>query len=114
MNTDGLIVQQSSHSSLYPILFTCNFLPPEIRFKEKNIIVAGLYYGMDKPDYLKYLEPIVEEFERLGEFGFVEKDTSFKFVVTHGTFDLPVKSSKLRKALDTQTCEIIQCVIMKI
>lgn len=92
MNTDGLIVHQSSHSSLYPILFTCNFLPPEIRFKEKNIIVAGLYYGMDKPDYLKYLEPIVEEFERLGEFGFVEKDTSFKFAVTHGTFDLPIKS----------------------
>lgn len=91
INTDGLIVHNSSQASLYPILFTCDFLPPEIRFKEKNIVVAGLYYGPHKPDYLKYLNPIVKEFELLGTTGLFENDSIFKFFVTHAAFDLPIK-----------------------
>lgn len=34
INTDGLIIHNSSQSSLYPILLTCYFLPPHLRFKE--------------------------------------------------------------------------------
>lgn len=96
LNTDGLVVHNSSQASLYPILFTCEFLPPEIRFKEKNLVVAGLFYGVHKPDYLKYLEPTVKEFEFLGTTGLIENGSIFKFFVTQGSFDLPIKSSLLQ------------------
>lgn len=92
INTDGLIVHNSSRSSLYPILMTCNFLPPNIRFKETNMIIAGLYYNSKKPDFMQYLHPIIRKFENIRENGFFERQQNFQFFVTHAAFDLPIKS----------------------
>lgn len=92
LNTDGLIMHNSSKSSLYPVLMICNFLPPQIRFKEKNIIVAGLYYGIAKPDFSKYFDPIIREMEKLSEIGFFYRNEVFQFIVSHASFDLPMKS----------------------
>lgn len=91
LNTDGVEIHQSSKSSLWPILLICNFLPPNIRFREKNIIVAGLHYDAIKPDFLHYMEPLAEEFELLGSAGLIIKSECFKFVISHASLDLPAK-----------------------
>lgn len=93
LNTDGLVMHNSGKGSLYPVLMVCNFLPPELRFKEKNMIVVGLYYGIEKPDFFQYLDPIIVEFERLSEFGFFLRGDHFQFHITHACFDLPMKSA---------------------
>lgn len=92
LNTDGLVMQKSSKCSLYPVLLICNFLPPQIRYKEKNMIVAGLYYGVSKPDFVKYLDPMIREFKKLSEIGFIYRNEIYQFIVSHATFDLPMKS----------------------
>lgn len=60
-NTDGVVIHQSSNRTLWALLLACNFLPPAIRFKEDNIIVAGLHYGVEKPDFMKYFVPLNDE-----------------------------------------------------
>lgn len=100
-NTDGVSIHGSSRCSLWPVMLVCNFLPPQLRFKEKNIIVAGLYYGSEKPYFLKYLEPMVEEFQWLSIVGITVNSERFKFLVTHASLDLPAKSSvRLRSTTD--------------
>lgn len=92
-NTDGVSIHGSSKYSLWPLMLVCNFLPPQHRFKERNIIVAGLYYGSTKPYFLKYLEPMAEEFEHLSNEGITVNSECFKFIVTHASLDLSAKSA---------------------
>lgn len=92
-NTDGVNIHPSSKSSLWPILFVCNFLPPTVRFQEKNIIVAGLYYGVEKPDFMKYFVPLNDEFDLLSKDGMIVNSKCFRFNITHASLDLPAKSA---------------------
>lgn len=92
LNTDGVQIHESSKKSLWPILLICNFLPPHIRFKERNMIIAGLHYSTEKPDFSKYFIPLVEEFKHLNQ-GLVINSECFKFIVSHAAFDLPAKAS---------------------
>lgn len=57
------------------------------------MITAGLFYDVNKPDFHKYLEPIVQEFEKLTIDGVVFNSENFRFIVTHSTVDLPCKSA---------------------
>lgn len=93
MNTDGVLIHQSSQSTLWPVFFVCNFLPPQLRFKEKHMITAGLFYDVNKPEFHKYLEPIVREFEKLTIDGVVINSENFRFIVTHSAVDLPCESA---------------------
>lgn len=68
INTDGVNVFKSDPVSVWPILLTQNYLPPDIRFKREHTILAGLYYGKSKPDMKIFFEPIIKEFE--GEYLF--------------------------------------------
>lgn len=90
-NTDGVAVHSSSISTFWPILLTCNFLPPNIRFQEKNMIVAALYYGVEKPNFLKFLVPLCEEFQHLSNVGLAINSVRFKFIISHASLDLPAK-----------------------
>lgn len=92
LNTDGVKIHNSISHSLWPLLIICNFLPPAHRFAEKNIIVAGLHYGSDKPDFLNFFEPLVEEFEKLSDQGIFMQSQRFKFIITHASLDLPCKA----------------------
>lgn len=92
LNTDGVEIHGSSGKSCWPILLICNFLPPNIRFRERNIILASIYYDTTKPDFSKYFVPLVEEFELLYD-GLVIKSEYFKFIVSHAAFDLPARAA---------------------
>lgn len=51
---------------VWPIILTCLNLPPEIRYKRKNVLVAGFVPGPKNPKNLdSFLTPLVEEFEIL-------------------------------------------------
>lgn len=76
----------------FGLLLTCNFLPPRLRFKQQNMIVAGLYYDTQKPDFSKYLIPLVEEMEKLKD-GLILNSKCFKFVISHAALDLPARSA---------------------
>lgn len=45
LNTDGAQVFKSTRKSLWPVQLYQNFLPPQMRFIPKNIIVVALYFG---------------------------------------------------------------------
>lgn len=92
-NTDGIDIHPTSKCNLWPILLTSNFLPQNIRFREKNMIVAALHYSEEKPIFLKYFEPLNQEFEHLSQTGLFVKSKCFKFVITHVALHLPAKCS---------------------
>lgn len=96
LNTDGVSIVQSNKASLWPILLMCNFLPPHLRFKDNNIILAGLFYGFDKPNMHDFFEPIVREFMDLSSNGIFVNDRIFKIFITNALLDLPAKSVLLQ------------------
>lgn len=55
MNLDGAQVFKSSRGSLWPLQLYLNFLPPEIRFLPKNIILSTIYFGSKKPNMTNLL-----------------------------------------------------------
>lgn len=96
LNTDGVQVFKSTTKSLWPIQFICNFLPPSLRFHQKNIIVSGLYFDVHKPDMLTFFEPIEKEFNDINENGILiqlnENSIKLKVHLTHCCVDLPAQS----------------------
>lgn len=52
-NTDGVRMFKSKRkSSLWPLLMVVNEVPKQHRFKRENMIVAGLWYGVDPDVYV--------------------------------------------------------------
>lgn len=45
LNTDGVQVFNAAKSSLWPLLLTVNNLPTNNRFKVKNVVCVGFFYG---------------------------------------------------------------------
>lgn len=91
-NTDGVSIVNSAKSSLWPILLMCNFLPPRLRFIDKNIIVAGLYHADDKPNMHDFLKPLAEEFGTLSSNGIFIRNQICRIYLTNALLDLPAKS----------------------
>lgn len=55
---------------VWPIILTCLNLPPEIRFKRKNVLVSGFIPGPKGPKQLDtFLKPLVDEFDLLTNDG---------------------------------------------
>lgn len=90
LSTDGVLITKSNNSSMWPIEIICNFLPPNIRFKNENILVCALAKG--KPDMLEFFRPLAEEFVYLSDGIFIT-DRIFRFYVTNASLDLPAKSA---------------------
>lgn len=44
-NTDGVSMFNGNQKSLWPILFTINELPADVRFQDDNVCVAGIFFG---------------------------------------------------------------------
>lgn len=96
LNADGANQFNSNSLSVWPIQFTQNYLPPEIRFLTDNIIVSGLMYTEDKFDFREYLLPLIKELIEMKENN-IELDIEgqeyvFKPIITHCVVDLPAKS----------------------
>lgn len=92
VNTDGVSYEKSNTKSVWPLQLICNFLPPQIRFNMRNIIVSAIYYGEKKPNLLQYFEPLAEEMQHLQIVGLTINRINLKIFITHGTFDLPAKA----------------------
>lgn len=93
VNTDGVSLKKSSNKSVWPLQIICNFLPPRIRYLNANIISVAFCYSNQKPDMLKFFEPLATEIENLQTNGFVFKQQVFRAAITHAVLDLPAKAS---------------------
>nr|XP_054931071.1 uncharacterized protein LOC126538922 isoform X2 [Dermacentor andersoni] len=58
-NTDGSPVFKSSKTSVWPIQFIVNELPPHLRFKHP--VLAGLWFSKSDPNMQLFLEKFVQE-----------------------------------------------------
>ena len=58
INTDGVKVIQCRNNSLWPVWIAIANLPPIIRSAFKNIILAGLWFGTEKPHWTSFLKVI--------------------------------------------------------
>lgn len=92
ISTDGVSLRKSNTASFWPLQIVCNFLPPNLRYRKENIIVAAFFYG-SKPDMCNLFEPFVKEMAKLETEGFLMNDEFFQPIVTHATFDLPAKAA---------------------
>lgn len=95
LNTDGIQMFDSNKCSVWPLQIVLNFLPPNLRYLMENILVAGLYFGSNKFDFLTYLQPLVKEFDELRNGFYIEHEGNQYFVIlviTHCVADLPAKA----------------------
>lgn len=67
-NSDGVPVFSSSLCSIWPVLFTVNELPPQLR--KEHVMLAALWFGVSKPVMNTFLEPFVNEICELNDVGF--------------------------------------------
>ena len=96
-NVDGVPSFKSSKYSLWPLYLLINELPYKQRVLKENSILAGLWFGEEKPNMSFYLKPIVEELIILENRGIevrsphVSKPFICKVVLLAGSCDLPAK-----------------------
>lgn len=64
-NWDGLQIFKSNTFSLWPFYLIINELPPEMRFKSENILIAGLWGCVTKPHPNLFLLPIYKDLQML-------------------------------------------------
>lgn len=93
VNTDGISLKKSGSSSVWPLQIICNFLPPDIRYRNENILCVAFYCNKDKPDMLKFCEPFCDEIEKLQSRGFVYRNQVFRAAVTCAVLDLPARAA---------------------
>eukprot|EP00111_Clytia_hemisphaerica_P021545 TCONS_00063373-protein len=96
MNTDGVSLFNSSSFSVWPVYLKINELPPLFRKTKKNRIIAGLWFGYEKPFMRTFLRPIVESLKSLAVEGtsmeyFNGQKEIVRILVIGGLFDLPAK-----------------------
>ena len=98
-NTDGIPIFKSSKFTIWPLYLAINELPPQKRWCSNNIILAGLWFGSEKPNMLVFLKSFADAISNLHLEG-VEvssPDIYPNSFVCHamllcGTCDLPAKA----------------------
>lgn len=95
-NFDGASRFKSNKLSLHPIQLVQNILPPSIRYDRANIIIAGMYYGSEKPDCLQYFLPLIKELKHLSvhkiKIKIHSNDITVLPLLLQCVVDLPAKS----------------------
>ncbi|XP_070392858.1 uncharacterized protein [Dermacentor albipictus] len=66
-NTDGVPLFESSKFSIWPLQLQVNELP--FKYRVKRVLLAGLWFGEQKPDMNCFLKPFVDELNRLSSEG---------------------------------------------
>lgn len=97
VNTDGASVHKSTTKSLWAIQCYQNYLPPNVRYIAKNILVIGLYYGIKKPDMQVFFLPLLQEMKHIQQSGGFcirnnGKDIRFLPFILQCCCDLPAKA----------------------
>jgi len=68
INTDGVNVFKSSTFSIWPIFLSINEL--SYRLRRKHTLLAGLWFGKQKPSFETFLTPFVDQCIDLSDNGF--------------------------------------------
>lgn len=68
-NTDGVPLYESSKCSIWPIQLQINELP--LKQRAKRIVLAGLWFGGEKPEMDVFLKPFVDEMNKLSSSDFL-------------------------------------------
>lgn len=95
--TDGVPLFKSSKISIWPLFLAINELPFKERFKQENLLFAGLWFGKSKPSMPAFLKPFHESLKLFFEKGFnilcshCSKLMNVKGILLCGTCDLPAK-----------------------
>ena len=96
-NTDGVPVFKSSKYNIWPLYFAINELPPQKRWCSDNVVLAGLWFGSNKPNMLTFLKPFTESISNLYTgIELYSPDIKANFfcrsMLLCGTCDLPAKA----------------------
>lgn len=96
INSDGALMYNSSKVAMWPEQLIANFLPPNIRYKQQNILVHSLYISKLKPDFHELFYLLAQEIESLqqSKITFWHDKIIYKCVpiVMCGVFDLPARA----------------------
>lgn len=113
LNIDGGLVADKSKQSLWPIQLYQNYLHPKIRFLPENILVAGLYYGIGKPDPFELLFPLLRDLRYLHDVGisiFDGVQHDFMPLLQYCSCDLPARAALQNLKYSTGTFGCPVCV----
>ncbi|KAH7978145.1 hypothetical protein HPB49_004611 [Dermacentor silvarum] len=93
INTDGSPVWKSSKTSVWPLQFIVNELPPHLRFKHP--VLAGLWFGRKHPEMQLFLEEFVNEVNSTGVVKWTHKGNIYvsKPYVLCFSVDAPARAS---------------------
>lgn len=64
-NTDGVKIFKSSKLSIWPMILIINELPYNEIHEKENLILAGLWFGEQKPITNVHLTPLYSDVEKL-------------------------------------------------
>lgn len=114
LNTDGVQAFNSSKHSIWPVYLTVANLPPEMRMKERNIILASVWFGPHKPNDMSIiLEPVVSSVKELSSTGITASTPAgkklIKAMIIAAVFDLPAKAAVLNTIQFNGYCGCIYC-----
>ena len=92
-STDGFSFCDGAGHSMWPVLFWLNNLPPPLRFRLKNVVLATLVPGPEKPPHMQHLLlPLCDELRISYNVGFdipsAAGELVCKAVVMHMVLDL--------------------------
>ncbi|XP_074103995.1 uncharacterized protein LOC141530660 [Cotesia typhae] len=111
---DGVSPFKSSKYSLTPFYIRINELPYHKRILKENTILAGLWFGLVKPDYNLYIDKFYLEFQSLYEgkqlyIHDLNALRTVKAVLLTGTADLPAKAAVLNMILFNGEYGCVDC-----
>lgn len=98
LNTDEIPLYKSSSWGLWPVFLTILNLPPAIRMKAENILLAALWYGPGKPPMWELLGPALKHLQQLSAGVTIHTPDGPRSVrgrLVMGVFDLPAKAAVL-------------------
>lgn len=95
-NTDGASVFKSNNTSIWPVFMVINELPYKIRMMRENMILAGLWFGRQKPSMSTFLKPFKQTMLAFHKGIEVTSPERGDFIchgfLLVGTADLPARS----------------------
>lgn len=95
----GAKLTKSASTSSYPIMLQLNELSPHAR--KKNMFLAGIYVGKEKPGVTNIMDPIIDDLNELYDTGIIWRPTAgqeviSKFITIIFTADSVARSNVLR------------------
>eukprot|EP00734_Pompholyxophrys_sp_LG126_P000182 Pompholyxophrys_sp_v1_NODE_31_length_3649_cov_4.542571.p1 type:complete len:426 gc:universal NODE_31_length_3649_cov_4.542571:2515-1238(-) len=111
LNTDGVQLFKKSSYAFWPLFALFYDLPPTKRYKFKNIALAGMWFGHDKPNMNLFLQPCVDDINNSESAPLLiaNEATPLKLFVITISADLPAKALLLNSHQYNGVCGCHQC-----